>query len=70
MTNSNPFGTQPSSERFRLDKRRAKLLGVCAGISAHWDLDLTLVRAVFVLGTVLGFGSLVLVYLLIGLIAD
>ncbi|MGH6787533.1 MAG: PspC domain-containing protein [Novosphingobium sp.] len=55
---------------FRLDKVHGKFMGVSAGIANHWGLDVTLVRVAWVLGTLLGFGSLILVYLAIGLIAD
>ncbi|GMM92773.1 PspC domain-containing protein [Qipengyuania sp. MTN3-11] len=56
--------------KFRLDKRHGKLMGVCAGIGNHFGVDTTLVRIGFVLGTLLGFGSFLLIYLAIGLIAD
>ena len=65
---SDAAGTPARS--FRLDRNRGKIMGVCAGIAAYFGIDATLVRIGFVLGTVLGFGSLVLVYLAIGLIAD
>ncbi len=55
---------------FRLDKQRGKLLGVCSGIGDYFGIDTTLVRIGFVLGTLIGFGSLILVYLAIALIAD
>lgn len=55
---------------FRLNKERAKLMGVCAGIADRFDIDVTLVRIGFVIGTLAGFGSLLLVYLAIGLIAN
>lgn len=55
---------------FRLDKARGKVMGVCAGIANYFNVDVTLVRVAFALGTLLGFGSAVIVYLLIGLIAD
>ncbi|MEQ1499187.1 MAG: PspC domain-containing protein [Novosphingobium sp.] len=55
---------------FQLDKSQAKFMGVCGGIANHFGLDVTLVRIGFALGTVFGFGSLILVYLAIGLIAD
>ncbi len=58
------------SKSFRLDKTGAKLWGVCGGISNYFGIDATLVRIGFVLGTLLGFGSLILVYLAIALIAD
>lgn len=37
--------------------------GVCSGAADYLGLDVTLVRLLFVLGTILGLGSLVLVYL-------
>lgn len=56
--------------QFRLDRQRGKLMGVCAGIADYFGVDVTLVRVGFVIGTLAGFGSLLLVYLAIGLIAD
>lgn len=58
------------SRGFRLDRRNGKLMGVCAGIGRHFGIDTTLVRVGFVLGTLLGFGSFILIYLGIALIAD
>ena len=58
------------SKGFRLDRSRGKLMGVCAGIGRHFGIDTTWVRIGFVLGTLLGFGSFILIYLAIGLIAD
>ena len=58
------------SRSFSLDRRNGKLMGVCAGIGRHFGIDTTLVRVGFVLGTLLGFGSFILIYLAIGLIAD
>ncbi len=55
---------------FRLNKQRGKLMGVSSGISDYFGLDVTLVRVGFVVGTLAGFGSLLLVYIAIGLIAD
>lgn len=55
---------------FRLDKGNAKFMGVCSGIARFFGWDVTLVRIAFALGTVFGFGSLLLIYLAIGLIAD
>lgn len=55
---------------FRLDKTNAKFMGVCGGIANYLNVDANLVRIGFALGTIFGFGSLILVYLAIGLIAD
>ena len=60
----------PPSREFRLDRRNGKIWGVCAGIANYFGIDATWVRIGFVLGTLIGFGSLILVYLAIALIAD
>ena len=63
-------GNTPSSGGFRLDKPNARFMGVCSGIAKYFGWDVTLVRIAFALGTVFGFGSLLVIYLAIGLIAD
>lgn len=55
---------------FRLDKANAKFMGVCSGIADYFGWDATFVRIGFVAGTLIGFGSLLLIYLAIGLLAD
>lgn len=55
---------------FHLGKDRAKLMGVCAGIADYVGVDITLVRVAWAIGTLVGFGSLILIYLAIGFIAD
>ena len=60
----------PVQRNFRLDKANGKLFGVSAGMANYFGVDVTLIRIAWVAGTLLGFGSLVLVYLLIALIAD
>ena len=59
-----------SPRKFRLDKQRGKLMGVSAGMADYFGVDVTLVRIAWVLGTLLGFGSLILIYIAIRLIAD
>lgn len=63
-------GKAPLGSGFRLNKADGKFMGVCAGIADYANVDVMLVRLGFVLGALLGFGSLILVYLAIGLIAD
>ena len=63
-------GGTPPSRSFRLDKNRGKVFGVCAGIGNYFGVDTMLVRVGFVLATLLGFGSPVLIYLAVALIAD
>ena len=38
--------------------------GVCSGIAEYAGLDVTLVRLIVVLGTIFGFGSFLLIYLI------
>ena len=55
--------------QFLVNKTEGKLMGVCAGIANYFGWDATLVRITFVVATVFGFGSPVLIYLLIGVLA-
>ena len=69
------FGDEPvravtERRKFRLDKANGKLMGVSAGIADYFGWDVTLVRVAWVVGTLIGFGSLILIYLAIGLLAD
>lgn len=60
----------PPAKNFRLDRSNGKIWGVCAGIANYFGIDPMLVRIGFALGTIIGFGSLILVYAAIALIAD
>lgn len=55
---------------FGLDKTRGKILGVCAGIADYTGVEAIWIRLGFVLGTLFGFGSLLLVYLAVAIVAD
>lgn len=57
------------SNSFRLNKSDRALMGVCAGIADYTGVDLLLVRLLTVLLTLCGFGSTIIIYLLIGLLA-
>ncbi len=59
-----------SPNRFQLGRTNKKVMGVCSGIANYFGWDVNIVRIAWVLGTLLGVGSLILVYLAIGLIAD
>lgn len=61
---------RPERSGFALDRSHGKIFGVCAGIGRHFGIDPMIVRVVFALGAILGFGSFVLIYLAIALIAD
>lgn len=65
----NPVGGPPSRS-FHLDKPNGKIFGVCSGVGNYFGIDPLIVRLGFVLGTLIGFGSFILIYLAIALIAD
>jgi phage shock protein PspC (stress-responsive transcriptional regulator) len=60
----------PATRSFHLDRTNAKVFGVCAGIAHYFGINPMIVRIAFAAGTIIGFGSLILVYLAIALIAD
>ncbi|WP_317973399.1 PspC domain-containing protein [Novosphingobium pituita] len=55
---------------FHLDRQNRKIFGVCAGMANALDVDVTLVRIAWIAGTLIGFGSLILIYLAIALLVD
>lgn len=55
---------------FYLDKQNNKLMGVCAGIADYTGTDVFLIRLITVLLLFLTGGVVILIYLLIGLLAD
>ncbi len=61
---------RPPKREFHLDKRDGKIFGVCGGIANYFGTDPLWIRIGFVAGTIIGFGSLILIYLAIALIAD
>ncbi len=44
------------------------IAGVCSGFGEFFGIDPTVVRLVFVAGTLLGFGSFILIYLVLFLV--
>lgn len=64
-----PTGYEPS-RTLRLDRTNGKVFGVCAGLANYMNVDPIVVRAVFVVGTVFGFGTFLIAYLAIALLAD
>lgn len=63
-------GTEKMSKPFKLDKANAKLMGVCSGIANWANIDVTMIRILWVVAILLGFGAPFIIYFLIGLIAD
>ncbi len=60
----------PMKTKLKLDKANGKLMGVCAGLANWSGMDANLLRIIFVLATIFGFGSAIIIYLAIGLIVD
>ena len=62
--------TSRAPTKFHLDRADGKVFGVCAGLANYMNVDPLVVRLVFVAGTIFGFGSFILIYLAIALLAD
>lgn len=65
MTEHTPTPPPPAGPRRLVRSRNRMLGGVCAGLAEYAGLDVTLVRILTVVATVLGAGSLVVVYLVL-----
>ena len=52
----------PTKKLYRSRKDRI-ISGVCAGLGDFFNMDPTVVRVIFVLGMILGFGSFAFIYL-------
>lgn len=59
-----------TTQGFSLDRRNAKVMGVCAGLSNRFGVDATLLRVALVVATLCGFGLPALAYVVTGLIAN
>lgn len=53
----------PGSKKLYRSRTNRLLFGVCGGIAEFFGIDPTVVRLVFVVGALLGFGSFILIYL-------
>lgn len=56
--------------KLTLNRANKKILGVCAGLADWSGIDAMIVRIAFVLTTLIGFGSPILIYIALGLILD
>jgi phage shock protein C len=56
--------------KLMLNRANKKILGVCAGLADWSGVDVTVIRVAFVLATLIGFGSPLLIYIALGLILD
>lgn len=55
----------PESKKLLRSRSKRMLVGVCGGLADFFGIDPTIVRLLFALGTLLGFGSFILVYIVL-----
>jgi phage shock protein C len=53
------------SKKLYRSRNNRIIAGACAGLANFFGIDPTVVRLIFVAGTILGFGSFVLIYLVL-----
>jgi phage shock protein C len=53
------------SKKLYRSRNNRVIAGACAGLANFFGIDPTVVRLIFVAGTLLGFGSFVLIYLVL-----
>ena len=70
MSNLTPNNGHDLQTGFHLDKRDAKLFGVCSGLANWSNVDALWWRLGFVGATLLGFGLTIPIYIVAALIAD
>ena len=56
--------------RLVMDKANKKILGVCSGLANWSGIDPFIVRLLFVITTLIGIGSPVIIYILLAMILD
>jgi phage shock protein C len=56
--------------RLVLDKANKKILGVCAGLANWANMDPMIVRLIFAVATLVGFGSPILIYIVLAMVLD
>ncbi len=57
-------------DKLTLDKENKKILGVCAGLARWLSVDTNIVRLLFVITTLIGVGSPILIYIVLGLVIN
>ena len=67
MTGS-PAAPPPSPSRLYRSRSERKLFGVCGGLGAHFGVDPTIVRVLFVISAIASFGLTIFAYVLMAII--
>jgi phage shock protein C len=75
MRRDTPFVTPQNKRNWKmtklmLNRANKKIVGVCAGLSDWSGIDVTVIRILFVLATIFGFGSALLIYIVLALVLD
>jgi phage shock protein PspC (stress-responsive transcriptional regulator) len=55
----------PESRKLFRSRRNRMIVGVCAGLANFFGIDPTVVRLLFAVGTLFGFGSFILIYIVL-----
>ncbi len=55
---------------FRLDRSEAKVMGVCAGIADHFEIDVSLVRVGMALAILVTFPMVLIAYFILAAVAS
>jgi phage shock protein C len=53
----------PESRKLYRSRNNRMIAGVCAGLAEFFGIDPTVVRLLFAAGALLGFGSFILIYI-------
>jgi phage shock protein C len=53
---------EPKSRKLYRTRNNRMIAGVCAGLAEFFGIDPTVVRLLFAAGALLGFGSFILIY--------
>jgi phage shock protein C len=56
--------------KLMLNRANKKIVGVCAGLADWSGIDATVIRILFVLATIFGVGSALIIYIALALILD
>jgi phage shock protein PspC (stress-responsive transcriptional regulator) len=55
----------PESRKLFRSRNNRMIVGVCAGLANFFGIDPTVVRLLFAVGTLFGFGSFILIYIVL-----
>ena len=55
----------PESKKLFRSRSKRMIVGVCAGLADFFGIDPTIMRLLFVVGTLFGFGSFILLYIVL-----